>query len=138
MKKILFLALILLASAVIAPAQTIKERPADGTQLTPSEWQFQNLRYVDLLNRQNDLLNDRTTAICLTIGGSFLASITSSLIQGGMNDGIMATLFISSAVAAAVGSCWMLVNEFQMISNQKKINNCLTLRYGPDGVALQF
>ena len=47
MKKILLLALILLAvSAAIAPAQTIKERPADGTQFTQTEWQFQNLKYV--------------------------------------------------------------------------------------------
>ena len=47
MKKILLLALILLAvSAAIAPAQTIKERPADGTPVTQTEWQFQNLKYV--------------------------------------------------------------------------------------------
>ena len=69
MKKILFLALILLACSLIAPAQTIKERSADGIQLTPTEWQFQNLKYVDLLNRQNDLLDERIIALSLTVGG---------------------------------------------------------------------
>ena len=138
MKKILFLALILLACSLIAPAQTIKERSADGTQLTPTEWQFQNLKYVDLLNRQNDLLDERIIALSLTVGGYAVTTITSNLIQNGANDGFTTTMFIAGALTTLVGGGWMIVNEFQLIKNKKKVNKCLTLRYGPDGVALQF
>ena len=139
MKKSLLLALLLFAvSAAVAPAQTIKERPADGTQMTATEWQFQNLKYVDLLNRQNELLTNKTIAIWLTLGGSVLASVSASAIQAGSQDVGTQIAFMTSALATAVGSIWCFVNEFALISNQKKINNALTLRYGPDGIVLQF
>lgn len=138
MKKLLTFTLILLASASIASAQTIKERPADGTQLTATEWQFQNLKYVDLVNRQNDLLSNKCTALCLTLCGSFFSGITASAIQAGAQDTGIQIAFITSALTMTAGSIWFLVNEFALISNQKKINNALTLRYGPDGLALQF
>ena len=138
MKKLLLLALVLLASAALAPAQTIKERPADGTQLTSAEWQFQNLKYVDLLNRQNDLLTNKTIAIWMTLGGTVFASLTAAAIQEGAQDSGTQIAFITSALTMTAGSIWLLINEFALISNQKKINNAITLRYGLDGVAIQF
>ena len=91
-----------------------------------------------LTTHQNDLLSDRVAAICLSVGGGFLAGLTTSLIQNGADDIFTTTLFITSTLAGVAGGVWMIVNELQLISNQKKINNALTLRYGPDGIALQF
>lgn len=149
MKKRFLLILLLMTVAGLAGAQTIAERLpeqtptvqdrlSDGTALPNPEQQFQNMQYVDLLNRQNDLLSDRVIAISLSLGGGFLTGLTASLINGGSADTFTATLYIFSAATALVGSVWLTVNEFQLISNKKKINDNLTLRYGPDGVALQF
>ena len=149
MKKTLLLLVVLLATVVTVNAQTIKERLpeepqtaqeklAERTATTTPEQQFLNLKYVDLLNKQNDLLNERIIALSLMLGGSFLTSISASLINSGYSDGLTSTVYIFSAVTALVGSTWMIVNEFQLIGNRKKINKNLTLRYGLDGVALQF
>lgn len=134
MKKLLLLAVFLLSTAALSNAQKINDAPPQST----TEQQFHNLKYVDLLNRQNDLLNDRVIAISLSLGGGFLTGLTASLINGGSADTFTATLYIFSLATTLVGSVWLTVNEFQLISNRKKINDNLTLRYGPDGVALQF
>ena len=41
-------------------------------------------------------------------------------------------------IALLTGGIWMIVNEFKMVNSQRKINDHLILRYGPNGVALQF
>lgn len=149
MKKYFFLMLVLMTVAGLAGAQTIAERlPAqnptvqerlsDGTALPNPEQQFQNMQYVDLLNRQNDLLSDRVIALSLSIGGGFLSGVMTSLAQSGYTNSAVATLLVVSLTTSLVGGVWMIINEYQLISNRKKINNNLTLRYGPTGVALQF
>ncbi len=138
MKKILLLALILFTSAFFASGQTIKDRYADGTQLTEDEWKFENFNYLNLLNRQNELLTNKQIAMWMTLGGTILTSLTGSLINEGAQDVGTQIAFIVSAMTMSVGSIWFVVNEFALITNQKKINNTLTLRYGPNGIALQF
>ena len=149
MKKYFFLMLVLMTVAGLAGAQTIAERlPAqnstvqerlsDGTALPNPEQQFQNMQYVDLLNRQNDLLSVRVIALSLSIGGGFLSGVMTSLAQSGYTNSAVATLLVVSLTTSLVGGVWMIINEYQLISNRKKINNNLTLRYGPTGVALQF
>lgn len=149
MKKYFFLMLVLMTVAGLAGAQTIaerlpeqtptvQERLSDGTALPNPERKFQNIQYVELLNRQNDLLSDRVIALSLSIGGGFLSGVMASLAENGYTNSAVATLLIASSATALVGGVWMIINEYQLISNRKKINNNLTLRYGPTGVALQF
>ena len=149
MKKRFLLILLLMTVAGLAGAQTIaerlpeqtptvQERLSDGTALPNPEQQFQNMQYVNLLNRQNDLLSDRVIALSLSMGGGFLSGVMTSLAQSGYTNSAVATLLIASSATALVGGVWMIINEYQLISNRKKINNNLTLRYGPTGVALQF
>ena len=45
---------------------------------------------------------------------------------------------VAGELAFLTGGIWMIVNEFKMVNSQRKINDHLILRYGPNGVALQF
>ena len=44
---------------------------------------------------------------------------------------------VAGELAFLTGGIWMIVNEFKMVNSQRKINDHLILRYGPNGVALQ-
>ncbi len=115
-----------------------EDEAANNNLILSSEQRFLNWQYVDLLKRQNTLLSERTTAICLSLGGSFLVGVASSLENTGASSDLVNVFGYTGAVMGLVGGVWMLVNEFQLIQSRKKINNHLILRYGPNGIALQF
>ena len=150
MKKVLFALAVLMASALVANAQIAPGR--EFKEVLPPEVLAQNTQYVDLLAYQNHLLKNRKTALIVSLSG--IGTVTVSTIIGfagalysyNSNTGGVDIQFpvyatagqLAGSVAATTGAVWYLVNEFKMINAQKKINNHLILRYGPDGVKLMF
>lgn len=147
MKKILLLVVALFVSAGISHAQFIKG-PSDNSiteiqagetlEPTDSNAQYLNYQYLELLNRQNDILNSRRTALILTLAGGFAGSICASAIQNGNNSVGLAYGYIGAVLTELTGLVWLTVNEFTLINNRKKINENIKLRYTGNGVALQF
>ena len=150
MKKVLFALAILIASTLAAHAQIAPVR--ESREALPPEVLAQNTQYMDLLAYQNHLLKNRKTALIVSLAGA--GTVTVSTILGfvgatysyNTNTGgtdiefpAFATVGqLAGSVAATTGAVWYLVNEFKMIDAQKRINNHLILRYGPDGVKLMF
>ena len=96
---------------------------------------------IDLLAYQNRLLNQRKSALIIGVSGMSVAAIGGvvSFAATDTNTKIVGSrISIGGVVIASIGGLWFIVNEFQMINTQKKLNKAMTLRYGPDGIALQF
>lgn len=147
MKKALLLLVALFVSAGISHAQFIKG-PADNyvteiqsgetVEPTDSNAQYLNYQYLELLNRQNDILDSRCTALILTLVGGFSGSICASAIQNGNTSVGLAYGYVGSVIIELTGLVWLTVNEFSLIRNRKKINENIKLRCTGNGVALQF
>lgn len=147
MKKVLLALVALVASAVLSNAQIAPGRGMNRS----AEVTALNTQYADLLSYQNHLLKNRKTAMIVTLSGLGVC-VTSgvlgaSVAQYEYSSGKVVSVDypVAAAVGVIVGECalltggiWMIVNEFKMVNSQRKINDHLILRYGPNGVALQF
>ncbi len=141
MKKIIITLIALTVAVLSASAQKATTKTAAAPQTTSAALSTQDLNYVNLLNKQNKLLNQRQTALIIGLSGSAFASacyttlylIDSKALQEVFGIG----LYVGAATALA-GGVWGIVNEFQLINNKRKINDNLILKVNPNGIALQF
>lgn len=142
MKKLLLILVGLLVAVISASAQYI-----DGSVPTDSNEQaafLQNVNYIQLLNKENKQLNNRAIALSLTVGGVALLEIASSSMTEQYNDGStgftkMGTVFaLTGIVSGMVGGTWLLVNEYNLISTRKKINEHTIMQLTPAGVTISF
>ena len=148
MKKVLLALVALVASAVLSNAQIAPGRGMNRS----AEVTALNTQYADLLSYQNHLLKNRKTAmivtlsglgVCVTSGVLGVAGVTFQYNSRGdvemVDVPVAATVgIVAGELAFLTGGIWMIVNEFKMVNSQRKINDHLILRYGPNGVALQF
>ncbi len=146
MKKFIISILALCAVATVAAAQSpINENPAEksaGITMPPEGVQtgaFDQFEFMNLLERENSLLEQRRNATILSLIGSVMTSVGLS-IRDQNKQMIPEGIAIGSVgLLATLGSgVWLIVNEFQLISTRRKINEKTLLRVTPTGVSLRF
>lgn len=142
MKKLILFIVVLLASATFANAQVRPDAMPAGHGPNPAEIAAMNTQYVTLLAEQNKLLSRRYSALMVTVAGGCLyeaGSILYSVKVASEQDPSTGTAFAAvGAITMLAGGVWTLINETNLIVNQKKINEHLMLRYSPSGIALEF
>lgn len=142
MKKI-FAILVFFAIAITAVAQVpnkenLLDHPVTFTD-SDQAVAFEQFAFSELLKRENTLLKQRTIATIITLSGGAVTTVGMALRD---NRGIITN---AGAVIGSIGlvttvgaGVWLIVNEFQLISTRRKINEKMVLRVTPTGVALQF
>ena len=139
MKKILVTLIVLTVAVLSASAQkAVTKTAAAAPSVTLSP---QDLDYLGLLNKQNQLLKQRQTALIIGLSGSAFASAcytTLRYIDGKALQQVFGIGFYVGAATALAGGVWGIVNEVQLINNKRKINDNLILKVNPNGIALQF
>lgn len=147
MKKAIVVLLVSILAVFSASAQKAVKAtgkttaaPAVETAVPTGTINPQDLNYIGLLNKQNKLLNQRKIATIIGASGLgtfmvgyFLAISDNHPVR---DAGIIVTY--AGIATTLTGAIWGLTNEFQLISNQKKINENLILRMNPNGIVLQF
>ena len=142
MKRLSLFLLLVAFSAAVSNAQI---RPDAVKPISENEV-YWNSEYANLLNQQNARLDSRRTAMTVSLAGAGLAVVGTfvGVATAEVNDG-NATLGLPGVaimavgeLTTAVGGVWFLINEFNMIKAQKRLNEHLLLKYGPTGVALSF
>lgn len=99
---------------------------------------------LDLLSYKNTLLTQRKVALIITLSGSTVGVVGASMMFLGMTDpsDVMSEIgkgiMIGGGIVAAAGGIWCVINEFNLMNCERKINDALTLRFGPTGIAIQF
>ena len=149
MRNCILAILVFLASSVLAKAQIAPGRSLDRVFDVAS----QDVQYVERMNYQNHLMNNRKVAMIVSLSGVGISIVSGVLCAEGSiyqvnprtGENQLAKIPVAPLVGLAVGEAvaltggiWFLVNEFKMIDTQKKINDHLILHYGPDGVKLMF
>lgn len=137
MKKIYFVLIALFAGLSLF-AQTPEGRVpsiSDNYSFSTADY----YQYYFLLDQQNHLLKNRKTALTLTLVGSAVTSLSTltadsngELSKGG------AIMALAGSITTLVGGVWLIVNEYQLISSQRRINDHLMLQVKPNGLALSF
>ena len=142
MKKI-FAILVFFAIAITAVAQVpnkenLLEHPVTFTD-SDQAVAFEQFAFSELLKRENTLLKQRTIATIITLSGGVVTTVGMVLRDGRGNiTNAGAVLGSIGLVTTAGAGVWLIVNEFQLISTRRKINEKMVLRVTPAGVALQF
>lgn len=145
MKKIFaILAFVAIATTVAAQVPDKENLPIiSGTvseyDKTDQAAAFEQYVFSELLNRENRLLKQRSIATIVTLSGGALATIGFSLRDQNNNISSAGSVIGGLGLAATFGSgIWLIVNEFQLISTRRKINEKTVLRVTPTGVTLHF
>ena len=142
MKKI-FTILVFFAIAITAVAQvphkeSLPDRPVTFTG-SDQAVAFEQFEFSELLKRENSLLKQRTIATIITLSGGVVTTVGMALRdeRGNITNtgAVLGSIGLLSTTGAGV---WLIVNEFQLISTRRKINEKMILRVTPAGVALQF
>ena len=142
MKKI-FTILVFFAIAITAVAQVphkenLPERPVtfkDSDQAVA----FEQFEFSELLKRENSLLKQRSIATIITLSGGVVTTVGMALRDERGNITNTGAVLGSIGLVTTTGAgVWLIVNEFQLISTRRKINEKMILRVTPAGVALQF
>ena len=142
MKKI-FTILVYFAIAITAVAQVphkenLPERPVTFTD-SDQAVAFEQFAFSELLKRENSLLKQRSIATIITLSGGVVTTVGMVLRDGRGNiTNAGAVLGSIGLVTTAGAGVWLIVNEFQLISTRRKINEKMALRVTPSGVSLQF
>ena len=142
MKKI-FAILVFFAIAITAVAQVPnKENLLEhSVTFTDSDQAvaFEQFAFSELLKRENSLLKQRSIATIITLSGGVVTTVGMVLRDGRGNITNAGAVLGSIGLVTTVGAgAWLIVNEFQLISTRRKINEKMVLRVTPTGVALQF
>ena len=146
MKKYIISILALCAIATAAAAQipiqdNLAGKPAVVTGF-PEDNQVKNYdlyEFNGLLERENSLLGQRRIATIISLSGSVVTSVGLSLRDQNNRITQTGTVIGSVGLLATLGSgVWLIVNEFQLISTRRKINEKTLLRVTPTGVSLHF
>ncbi len=145
MKKIFaILAFVAIATTVAAQVPDKENLPIiSGTvseyDKTDQAAAFEQYVFSELLNRENRLLKQRSIATIVTLSGGALATIGFSLRDQNNRISSAGSVIGGLGLAATFGSgIWLIVNEFQLISTRRKINEKTVLRVTPTGVTLHF
>ena len=142
MKKI-FTILVFFAIAITAVAQVpykenLPDRPVTFTD-SDQAVAFEQFAFSELLKRENGLLKQRSIATIITLSGGVVTTVGMALRdERGNITNTGAVLGSIGLVTTAGAGVWLIVNEFQLISTRRKINEKMVLRVTPAGVALQF
>ena len=151
MKRLLFVLFVLISSSVVSNAQLINPQPQDpgseqAKMLQESEAMW-NMEYARLLSEQNDRLISRRNAMITTLSGvgvtvvgAFVGVATAEQDSyGNVTLGAPGVAIIGvGEIVTAVGGIWTLINEFNMLKAQKRLNDHLLLKYSPTGLSLTF
>jgi hypothetical protein len=132
---ILTVAVCLLGISAFAQVQPGKEIPAQGQQLTISPNEYTQF---NLLAEQNKLLKARKTWHTVTVAGVGTSILGLMLGVFADSDAAIILLGYTGALTGAVGSVGCAINQYKLISNQKKINESMMLQLNPNGVVLRF
>ena len=142
MKKFILLIAILFATSTLANAQMRPDAKPAAPGFNPAEIAAMNTQYVTLLEYQNKLLSRRNIALMVSVAGGCVYEIGSVMYStkvANNQDPSTGTAIIGvGALTMLTGGVWALINEVNLIGNQKKINEHLMLRYSPGGIALEF
>ncbi len=142
MKKI-FAILVFFAIAITAVAQVpnkenLLEHPVTFTD-SDQAVAFEQFAFSELLKRENSLLKQRSIATIITLSGGVVTTVGMVLRDNRGNVTNAGAVIGSIGLVTTVGAgAWLIVNEFQLISTRRKINEKMVLRVTPTGVALQF
>ena len=142
MKKIItilvFFAIAITAVAQVPHKESLPDRPVTFTD-SDQAVAFEQFEFSELLKRENSLLKQRSIATIITLSGSVVTSVGMVLRdeRGNITNtgAVLGSIGLLSTTGAGV---WLIVNEFQLISTRRKINEKMVLRVTPAGVALQF
>lgn len=146
MKKFIISILALCAIATTAAAQfpvndNIPEKSASEKQLSTGNQvnTYEQYEFTGLLERENNLLNQRRIAFIGYLSGGAVAAIGLTLRSdyGKLSTGGTAMVTVGTLASLGAG-IWLVVNEFQLISTRKKINDKLMLSVSPTGLSLHF
>lgn len=146
MKKYIISILALCAIATAAAAQIPIQDNLAGKHVVvtgfPEDNQVKNYdlyEFNGLLERENSLLGQRRIATIISLSGSVVTSVGLSLRDQNNRITQTGTVISSVGLLATLGSgVWLIVNEFQLISTRRKINEKTQLRVTPTGVSLHF
>ena len=106
-----------------------------------------NMEYARLLSEQNDRLISRRNAMITTLSGvgvSFVGVLVGAATAeqdsyGNVTLGTPGVAIMGvGEIVTAVGGIWTLINEFNMLKAQKRLNDHLLLKYSPTGLSLTF
>ena len=142
MKKI-FAILVFFAIAITAVAQVpnkenLLEHPVTFTD-SDQAVAFEQFAFSELLKRENTLLKQRSIATIITLSGGVVTTVGMVLRDNRGNVTNAGAVIGSIGLVTTAGAgAWLIVNEFQLISTRRKINEKMVLRVTPTGVALQF
>ena len=138
MKKLLFVLLLVAASSAVSNAQM----RTDAFNPISENDTYWNAEYTHLLNQHNAKLDSRRTAMIVSLAGAGVSVIGYGVGIATAQDatiGLPGVAIIAvGELTTSIGGIWLLINEFQMIKTQKRINDHLLLKYGPTGVTLTF
>lgn len=146
MKKHIITLILILLSSVILTAQTIPSAgpvpvPDTGIQLTQPALQslLGSVELSGLLARENTLLHQRGVALTLTLTGSVMTTVGTFLTDGQGQLTTAGKVFAGAGLlTTAAGGVWYIVNEFQLISARRKINDRMSVQLSPSGLRLNF
>ena len=142
MKKILLLFALLVIAVPKMNAQVRTDYQTNQPEFTSAQNIEWNTRYTMLLDNQNKLLQNRKTAIIISLAGGAVGVVGTTMVSvsslSGETSPSGSALTLIGGAATAVGGVWLIVNEFKLINNQTQINDHLKLRLTPGGVALEF
>ena len=137
MKKFIVILIALFSFSLLSNAQVrpdVPQRPAKDNSTDIEVYQ-------NLLLKQNTILSNRKTALTVSLIGGGLATAGSALysFQKESGDNPYGGLLLSAlgGVTGLVGGVWMIVNEYNLVENQKRINHT-NLRLTQKGVAIVF
>ena len=99
----------------------------------------------DILSYQKSLLNQKKYASAVMIGGATVAGIGTGMFITLLNNNIPIQvmevgqwLIWGGVTVGSLGAAWFIINQFQWCNSQIKLNKALSLRFGPEGISLQF
>ncbi|MBO4571085.1 MAG: hypothetical protein J5699_04085 [Bacteroidales bacterium] len=146
MKRILLVLILVVSSSALSSAQVRPQYMPSPENGNPETIMW-NAEYARLLDDQNHKLDSRKYAMIISLSGAavtFTGAVVGVMTAESNYDGTVSIGTPGTAIMAvgelvtAVGGIWLLINEFNMIKAQQRINDHLILKYGPSGVALTF
>jgi len=97
---------------------------------------MEDFNYAALLQRQDKLLGRRKSALIVTASG-LGTTLAGAIVLQEVDSYAGGYIYLTGLLASGTGLIWLIVNEFNLIDNKRKING-MKLAAIPGGVALKF
>ena len=134
----MFFAIAITAVAQVPHKESLPDRPVTFTG-SDQAVAFEQFEFSELLKCENSLLKQRSIATIITLSGGVVTTVGMALRDERGNITNTGAVLGSIGLVTTTGAgVWLIVNEFQLISTRRKINEKMVLRVTPAGVALQF